>query len=116
MLFDNNFHQWEVIPLYLIRQYLEKTFKFHSNLEVSHSILCKFPKFYKDIFIGWGKHLSSPATLPSTVARQFIWYNKHIQIGNKNIYLYNFSNVNLNFVGQPFDTDGESKSWRCIKR
>ena len=84
-LFDNNFHQWKFIPLYLIRQYLGKNFKFHSNLEVSHSILCKFPKFYKEIFIRWGKHLSSSAALPSTVACQFIWYNKHIQIGNKSI-------------------------------
>ena len=62
-----------------------KKIKFHSNLEVSHSILCKFPKFYKEIFIRWGKHLSSSAALPSTVACQFIWYNKHIQIGNKSI-------------------------------
>ena len=35
-LFDNNFHQWKWIPLYLIRQYLGKNFKFRSNLEVSH--------------------------------------------------------------------------------
>ena len=89
--------------------------KFHSNLEVSHSILCKFPKSYKEIFIRWGKHLSSPATLPSTVACQFIWFNKHIQIDNKSIYLYNFSNRNLNFVGQLFDTDGKLKPWECVK-
>ena len=50
-LFDNNFHQWKLIPLYLFRQYLGKKFKFHSNLEVRHSILCRFPKFYKEIFI-----------------------------------------------------------------
>ena len=67
-LFDNNFHQWKIIPLYLFRQYLGKNFKFHSNLQVSHSILRKFPKFYKEIFIRWGKHLASPATLASTVA------------------------------------------------
>ena len=73
-------------------------------------ILCKFPKFYKEIFIRWGKHLSSPATLMSTVASQFIWYNKHIQIGNKSIYLHNFSSKNLNFVGQLFDTDRKLKS------
>ena len=64
-LFDNNFHQWKIIPLDLFRQYLGKNFKFHSNLQVSHSILRKFPKFYKEIFIRWGKHLASPATLPS---------------------------------------------------
>ena len=77
-LFDNNFHQRKLIPLYLFPQYLGKNFKFHSNLEISHSILRKFPKFYKEIFIRWGKHLASPATLPSTVACQVIWYNKHI--------------------------------------
>ena len=71
----------------------------------------------------WGKHVFSPATLPSTVACQFIWYNKHIQIGNKNIYLYSFSNRNfiglhfigINFIGLHFDTDGKFKSWECIK-
>ena len=114
-LFDNNFHQWKLIPLYLIRQYLGKNFKFHSNLEVSHSILCKFPKFYKEIFIRWGKYISSPATLPSTVACQIIWYNKHIQIDNKIIYLHNFSNRNLNFVGQLNDVNGKFKSWECVK-
>ena len=30
-LFDNNFHQWKLVPLYLIRQYSGKIFKFHSN-------------------------------------------------------------------------------------
>ena len=71
-LFDD-FHQWKIIPLYVILQYLGKNFKFHSYLKVSHSVLCKFPKFYKEIFIKWGKHLSSPATLPSTIACQLIW-------------------------------------------
>ena len=28
-LFDNNFHQWKLIPLDLIRQYLAKNFKFY---------------------------------------------------------------------------------------
>ena len=54
-LFDNNFRQWKFSLLYLIRQYLGKNLKFNSNLEVSHSILCKFPKFYKEIFIRWGQ-------------------------------------------------------------
>ena len=53
--------------------------------------------------------------MPSTVACQFIWYNKHIKIGNKSIYLCNFSNRNLNFVGQLFHTDGKLKSWDCVK-
>ena len=67
------------------------------------------------MFIRWDKYLSSPATLPPTVACQFIWYNKDIQIDDKSIYVYNFSNRNLNFVSQPFDTDGKLKPWECVK-
>ena len=52
-LFDNNFHQWNLIPLYLIRQYLGKKIKLHSNLEVSHSISCKFPNFPVQMFLLW---------------------------------------------------------------
>ena len=110
-LFDNNFHLWKLIPLYLTRQYLGKNFEFHSNLEMSHSILCKFSKFYKELLIRWGKHLSSPATLSSTASCQFFCHNKHIQISNKSIYLHNFSNRNLIFFGQLFDTDRKLKSW-----
>ena len=54
-LFYHNFHQWKLVPLYFIRQYLGNNFKFHSNLEVTHSILCKFPKFYNEIFIRGAK-------------------------------------------------------------
>ena len=57
-----------IYRLYLLRHYMGNYFKLHSNLEVSHSILCKFPKLRKEIFIRWGKHRSLPATLSSTVA------------------------------------------------
>ena len=89
--------------------------KCNSNLKVSHSILCTFPKFYKGFFIILGKHLSSPATLPSTVGCEFIWYNKHIKTDNKSIYLYNFSSRNVKFVGQLVDADAELEPWECVK-
>ena len=108
-LFDSNFHQWKWIPLYLIRQYLGKNFKFHSNLEVSHSILYKFPKFHKEKYsLDWVNTF-----LHRLLCRQQ-W---HVSLfGITSIYLYNFSNRNLNFVGQLFDTDGKLKSWECKKR
>ena len=79
-----------------------------------HSVLCEFPRFYKEVIIKWGK-LSSLAALPSTVACQFMSHNKHTQIDDKSTYSYSFSNSNLNFIGQLFDTDGKLKSWGCIK-
>ena len=68
-LFDNNFHQWKVIPLYLIRRYLGRNFKFHSNIEIIHSILCKFPRFCKEVIIK---------------------LSRHIQFDNKSTYFYSF--------------------------
>ena len=72
-LFDNNFYQLKVIPLYLIRWYFEANFKFHSNLEINPSVLRNFAKFYQELFFRCGKYLSFLVTLPSTVVSQFIW-------------------------------------------
>ena len=37
-LFDNNLHQWKVIPIYLVRLYSGKKFEFHFDLEISCSV------------------------------------------------------------------------------
>ena len=47
-LFDNNFHQWKLILLYLICQYLGKNFTFHSNLEQPY-----LPVFRKKLYISF---------------------------------------------------------------
>ena len=115
-LFDDNFNQWKLIPLYLIHKNLGKNFKFHSNLDLSEHILQKFPKYYQEIFRKWGKYLSSPPNLPSTIANQFIWFNKNIKVANKSIYFSSFSKNGLNFVGQLFNVNGSLKNWNCLKK
>ena len=82
-LFDNNFHQWKIIPIALIDKHLNKNFKFHSNLSFGIRSLEKFPKYYKEMFNNWAKHLSPPVTLPSAIVSQCIWFNKKIQIDKK---------------------------------
>ena len=113
-LFDNSFHQWKGIPLYLVRWYSGKNFKFHSYLEISRFVLGNFPKFYQELFLRWGKYISSPVTLLSTVTCQCILFNKHTQIDNKSICFHSLSNNDLNFVCQHFDFDGSIKSWKCL--
>ena len=65
-LFDKNFHEWKVIPLYLFELYLGKNFKFHSNLHIRSSLLQKFPSNYQEIFKNWCKYLSSSVSVTST--------------------------------------------------
>ena len=49
-LYDENFHEWKIIPIHYISKILGKNFKFHSNLILPLRILGKLPTFYKDVF------------------------------------------------------------------
>ena len=45
-LYDNSFHEWKLIPLYLIEKYFGSSFKFHSNLLFKSNKTNFFPSFY----------------------------------------------------------------------
>ena len=40
-LFEDDFHDWKILPLFLIDKHLGKNFKFHNNLDISNDILSK---------------------------------------------------------------------------
>ena len=45
-LFEDDFHDWKVIPLFLIGKHLGKNLKFH-NIDLSSIILSEFPSLSK---------------------------------------------------------------------
>ena len=45
-LFDENFHDWKILPLYIIHKSLGKKFLFHSNLKVNKKLTKSFSKYY----------------------------------------------------------------------
>ena len=45
-LFENDFHDWKVEPLFLISKHLGKNFKFHKTININNDILSNFPSFY----------------------------------------------------------------------
>ena len=49
-LYDDSFHGWKVIPLFLIKIHLGKNFAFHSNLSIKQNVVKKIPKCYQEIF------------------------------------------------------------------
>ena len=77
-LFEDDFHDWKVIPLFLIGKHLGKNFKFHNNIDLSNDILSKFPSFYRDIFIKSINNYTLKPTLPSMILSEFIWFNSNI--------------------------------------
>ena len=51
ILYDENFHPWKVISLYLIEMHFGKNFKFHPNLDLKYFSLKIFPKNCQEIII-----------------------------------------------------------------
>lgn len=89
-LFDENFHEWKIIPPYLIWKVLEANFKFHSVLDISKCPLEKVPLFYLEILTRRGEYCSSRICTPSTIIFQLLCFNKNIKIDEKCIILRNF--------------------------
>ena len=55
ILYDDSFHAWKVILLFLIKNYLGKNVLFHSNLRITQKTFLKLPKFYQEILTRWAK-------------------------------------------------------------
>ena len=88
---DNSFHEWKLIPLFLNKNSLGSSFKFHSNVFVKRNKIKFFVSFYKEIFLYWKKYLTRKSEIPSCILSQYLWYNENIQVEKNSIYLVQFS-------------------------
>ena len=91
ILFDENFHDWKILPLHIIYKSLGKKFVFHSNLKVNKKLAKSFLKYYSEITNTWGSKFSCQTLVPSVILSQFLWLNSQIQIGNKSVFFSSFS-------------------------
>ena len=114
-LFEDNFHDWKVIPLFLIGKHLGKNFKFHNNIDINNDIISKFPSFYRDIFIKWINNFILKSTLPSMILPKVIWFNSNIKVDSKPVHLPFFSKKNLNFIGKLINDNGNIRPWKDFK-
>ena len=85
-LFEDDFQDWKVIPLFLIGKHLGKNFKFHNNIDISNDIISKFSSFYQDIFIKWINNSTSKSTFPSMILPEFIWFNSNIKADSEPVH------------------------------
>ena len=106
-LYNDNFHEWKIIPLRYINLYLGKNFKFHSSLEIPVNILDNFPSCYKNIIHCWIKYFSNSPNTPSAIASQYLWFNSNIKIDKKVVFYKEFSDNQVNFLTDLFDSYGE---------
>ena len=47
---------------------------------------------------------------------RFLWHDNYIQIDKGDVHLSRFSQNNLNFASQLFDTNGSIKAWHFLKQ
>ena len=85
-LFEDDFHEWKVITLFLIGKHLRKNFKFHNNIDISNDILSKFPSLYQGIFIKWINNFTSKSNFPSMILSEVIWFKSDIKVDSKPVY------------------------------
>ena len=115
-LFDRNVHEWKIIPLFLIEKYFEKKFKFHESLDIPRYVIRKMLGFYREILLNCRKCLCYDPSVKSTIlSQQYLWFNKHIKIGNNSVYFSHFSNPGISFIDNLVNINGMYKSWDTIK-
>ena len=67
-LYDDSFHEWNIISLKLMKKSFGSHFKFHSNLLFNISCINGFPSFYVDIFCNRKKYFSTNPETPSATS------------------------------------------------
>ena len=114
-LFEDDFHDWKIITLFLIGKHLRRNFKFSNNIDINNDILSKFPSFCQDIFIKCINTCTAKPTLPSMILPEFSWFNSNIKVDSKPVHFSFFSDKNLNFIGQLFNDNGNINPWEDMK-
>ena len=84
-LYDNSFHEWKLIPLYLIEKSFDTSFKFHSKLLYQNSKNQVFPSFYREIILNRKKHLAMMTEISSCILSQYLWCNESTQVDKASV-------------------------------
>ena len=80
-LYDQNFHEWKLIPIHFINNAFGKNFIFHSNLSFKTSVLQQFLTFYVMILQSW-TNISDISHTHSCIGSQFLWLDKYSTTDN----------------------------------
>ena len=114
-MYDDNIHDWKIIPSAFISKYLGKNFKFHSNIDITFCQIKKFPKYYQEIIKNWSHELSCKPITPSAILSQFLWFNSQIVINSESFFFTHLADKGTNFVRNLYNIDGKLKAWNIIK-
>ena len=66
----------------------------------------------RDIILYWKNHLAMITEIPSWILSQYLWYNANIQVDKTSIHFSRFSEKNINYVSQLFNSNSSGMSLR----
>ena len=105
-LYDDSFHEWKLILLYLIEKSFGTSFKFHLNLLFKSNKTKFSPPFYRKIILNWKKHLLvMMAEIPSSYCLNI----GGTKVDKASIHFLTFSEKSINYISQLFSDNGSIK-------
>jgi hypothetical protein len=109
-LFDQNEHQWKVIPKTLLNNFSNMFFPGFLPKNFSQTL----PKFYKNILTIWAKCSGPPNSLQA-IYNQHLWNNEHFKVDGKTIDFVNFRANGVNFLHQLINPQNRFKNWNTFQ-
>ena len=98
-LYDNFFHEWKLIPLYLIEKSFGTSFKFQTKLLFkSNKIKFSHVPIGKIILNSTNRLAMMTEFVMTCIFSHCWWYNKNIQVSNASVYSLKFFEKNIDYV------------------
>ena len=111
-LFDENEHQWKIIPRFFIKKF--GSYAFHTQFSPKNGCLREIPKFYKNLIEQWNYCSNSPQDAVN-IFSQCLWHNINLKIDNNTFFIQEFASSGLNHIYQLFNQNGQAKTWNQLK-
>ena len=107
-LYDDNEHEWKIIPKFYLQKFSDNIF--YPNLKVD--VRSKIPMFYKNVIQEWEQISNCIPITMENVLVQPIKYNRYILIGG-NIVTWN--DASGLFVQNFYSEEGQILDWRDFR-
>ena len=65
--------------------------------------------------MNWSTYFVPNSEVPSCIQSNYLWYNRHLLIHNRPVYLHSFADKNVNSIDNLLDASGKFKSWNELK-
>ena len=112
-LCNDSDHPWKIIPTKFLKL-PNHNLIFHRNFSFDQTSLSKLqgiPVFYVDLLRYWSEFSKFESDCYQILLSESLWFNHVIKIGERSIFLKNFSEIGINTVGDVFNMDGSIRDF-----